>query len=483
MERSKMTNFIGRESELEDLKRFLRKKTASLIVIKGRRRIGKSRLIEEFGKNLKMYSFIGLPPTSETTAQAQRDDFCRQLSRTFNTPLLKGEDWSDLFYFLSQQTQKGKIIISLDEISWMGSKDPNFLGKLKSAWDQYFKKNNQLILILCGSVSSWIDENILSSTAFLGRISFTLNLEELTLQECNKFWDKTEARVSPYEKLKILSVTGGVPRYLEEIDPKKNAEFNIQQLCFKKGGLLTTEFEKVFSDLFSNRSKIYKEIINCFIYGPTDIKTVSNRLKVGRSGLISSYLEDLVKANFLSRDYTWKLKTGKPSLLSHFRLSDNYLRFYLKCIEPNIALIEKGGFQEKSLNSLPGWNSMMGLQFQNLVLHNRLLIQKKLHIRPEDIVIDNPYFQRKTDTHKGCQIDYMIQTKFNNLFVCEIKFSKNEVGVDVIQEMEEKLSRLTQPRGFSYWPVLIHVNGVSEKVEDSGFFTEIIDFGEFLSWS
>ena len=195
---------------------------------------------------------------------------------------------------------------------------------------------------------------------------------------------------------------------------------------------------------------------------------------------MSSYLEDLVKANFLSRDYTWKLKTGKPSLLSHFRLSDNYLRFYLKCIEPNIALIEKGGFQEKSLNSLPGWNSMMGLQFQNLVLHNRLLIQKKLHIRPEDIVIDNPYFQRKTDTHKGCQIDYMIQTKFNNLFVCEIKFSKNEVGVDVIQEMEEKLSRLTQPRGFSYWPVLIHVNGVSEKVEDSGFFTEIIDFSEFL---
>ena len=145
----------------------------------------------------------------------------------------------------------------------MGSKDPNFLGKLKSAWDQYFKKNDQLILILCGSVSSWIDENILSSTAFVGRISFTLNLEELSLQDCNKFWNKTGAKVSPYEKLKILSVTGGVPRYLEEIDPSQNAEFNIKQLCFKKGGILTTEFEKVFSDLFSSRSKIYKEIINC----------------------------------------------------------------------------------------------------------------------------------------------------------------------------------------------------------------------------
>ena len=93
-----MTNFIGREAELEDLKRFLRKKTSSLIVIKGRRRIGKSRLIEEFRKNLKMYSFIGLPPTSETTAQAQRDDFCRKLSRFFNIPPLKGDDWSNLFF-------------------------------------------------------------------------------------------------------------------------------------------------------------------------------------------------------------------------------------------------------------------------------------------------------------------------------------------------------------------------------------------------
>lgn len=475
-----MTNFIGRETELEDLKRFLRKKSASLIVIKGRRRIGKSRLIEEFGKDLTLYSFIGLAPTSETTAQAQRDDFCRQLSRVFNIPLLKGEDWSDLFFYLSQQTQKGKIVISLDEISWMGSKDPNFLGKLKSAWDQYFKKNDQLILILCGSVSSWIDENILSSTAFLGRISYTLNLEELTLQDCSKFWNKKGGKVSSYEKLKILSVTGGVPRYLEEIDPSQTAEFNIKQLCFKKGGLLTNEFEKVFSDLFSSRSKVYKEIINCFVDGPADIQTVCDKLKVGRSGLISSYLEDLVKASFLSRDYTWHFKTGKPSLLSRFRLSDNYLRFYLKCIEPNMSLIDQGAFKEKSLNSIPGWHSMMGLQFQNLVLHNRSLIQKNLHIRAEDIIIDNPYFQRKTAAHGGCQIDYMIQTKFNNLFVCEFKFSKNEVGLDVISEMDEKISKLALPMGFSCWPVLIHVNGVSEKVEDRGYFTEIIDFGDFL---
>ena len=476
-----MATFIGRKQELEDLNRFLHKQTASLIVIKGRRRIGKSRLIEEFGKNLKMYSLIGLPPSPELTAQSQRDDFCRQLSRLFNIPLLKGDDWSDLFYFLAMQTQNEKTIISLDEISWMGSKDPNFLGKLKSAWDLYFKKNDQLILILCGSVSSWIDKNILSSTAFLGRISFTLNLTELKLNDCSKFWNKNGAMISYYEKFKIIAVTGGIPRYLEEIDPNQSAEHNIKQLCFKKGGFLTSEFEKIFSDLFSRRSKIYKDLIICCIDGPASIKEICARLGVNRTGLISSYLEDLVKANFLARDYTWLLKSGKYSLLSRFRISDNYLRFYLKYIQAYMQLIEHDGFKDKSLNSLPGWSSIMGLQFQNLVLHNRHYIRNSLHILPEDVVIDNPYFQKSTTGHKGCQIDYMIQTKFNNLFACEIKFSKNEISTNIIQEMQDKLARLILPRGFSCWPVLIHVNGVNEKVEDSGYFTKIIDFSQFLN--
>ena len=474
-----MAKFIGREAELQDLNRFLRKKTASLIVVKGRRRIGKSRLIEEFGKDLKMFNFIGLAPSPDTTAQSQREEFVRQLNRFFHITI-KGDDWGDLFYFLSTQVQEGRVVVFLDEISWMGSRDPDFLGKLKSAWDLYFKKNDNLILILCGSVSSWIDENILSSTAFVGRISFTMSLEELPLRDCSKFWNTVGARVSPYEKFKILSVTGGVPRYLEEVEPNQSAEYNIKQLCFKKGGFLTNEFEKVFSDLFSRRSNVYRDIVKCLVDGPATIKGICEKLGVERTGLISTYLDDLVKASFLSRDYTWHFKTGEPSLLSRFRLSDNYIRFYLKYIERYMPLIEQGEFQEKSLNALSGWNAIMGLQFQNLVLHNRSYIRKLLRISPEDVIIDNPYFQRKTASHAGCQIDYLIQTKFNNLFACEVKFSRHEVGPEIIKEMEDKISKLNLPKSFSCWPVLIHVNGVHEKVEDSGYFSKIIDFSQFL---
>ena len=122
----------------------------------------------------------------------------------------------------------------------------------------------------------------------------------------------------------------------------------------------------------------------------------------------------------------------------------------------------------------------MGLQVENLILSNHNLINQALNIKPNDIVSNNPFFQRQTANQPGCQIDYMIQTRYNTLYICEIKFSKNEVGPKVIKEMQEKIARLKIPKGFSYRPVLIHVNGVSEFVEEKHYFTNIIDFSSFL---
>src|SRR5205814_1944724 len=121
------------------------------------------------------------------------------------------------------------------------------------------------------------------------------------------------------------------------------------------------------------------------------------------------------------------------------------------------------------------WNIMMGLQFENLIINNRHLIKEALDIRPEDVICDNPFFQTKTARTPGCQIDYMIQSKTNTLYVCEIKFSKNVVGPEVTQEVQKKIEALKSPRGFSFRPVLIHVNGVSEDVINKDYFTAIID--------
>jgi AAA+ ATPase superfamily predicted ATPase len=472
--------FVGRKEELRDLNLLLKKKTSSLVVIKGRRRIGKSRLIQEFGAKYEFYQFTGLAPTKNSTIQSQLNEFSRQISIQTSLPELIADDWSKLFLLLATKIRHGRVVVLFDEISWMGSKDPDFLGKLKNAWDMYFKQNPELILILCGSVSAWIEKNILSSTGFMGRISLSLNLKELYLQECNQFLVELGSKASPYDKLKLLSITGGIPRYIEEIQASLTAEENIKRLCFTPKGILFREFNDIFSDLFSTRSEVYKTIVAALTEGNAEYNDICQALDVSKSGYLSEHLDNLIQSGFISRDYTWNLKTGSEARLSHYRLSDNYLRFYLKYIENNRSKIEQGHFNSRSLSNLPGWEPIIGLQFENLVLNNRKLIWEKLSIYPEEIISDNPFFQRKTARTPGCQIDYLIHTRFNNLYVCEVKFSKHKVGLDILSEVQQKIDKLKRPKGFSCRPVLIHVNGVTDEVLASNFFDTIIDFSELL---
>src|SRR5262249_54823879 len=135
----------------------------------------------------------------------------------------------------------------------------------------------------------------------------------------------------------------------------------------------------------------------------------------------------------------WDFHASAEKQRPRFRLIDNYLRFYLRYIDPNRGKIEKGHFNEQTISAFPGWNSIMGLQFENLVLHNREFVFEALRLRKEDILFDNPYVQKETKQHKGCQIDYLIHTRYRMLFVCEIKFSSDPISAAVIDEVEQKL--------------------------------------------
>lgn len=473
--------FVGREAEIQELSDLQNKNIASLVIVQGRRRIGKSRLIEEFAKKKKFYCMAGLAPDKETTAQMQRDEFARQLSEQFEIPKFSMDDWGNLFTLLAQYTKNGKVVILLDEISWMGSLDPTFLGKLKNAWDLQFKKNPKLMLVLCGSVSSWIEKNIVSSTLFLGRPSLYIKLPELSIPECNEFWGNQEERFSAYEKLKILSVTGGIPRYLEMLNKNKSAEDNIRSMCFSPNAPLLNEFERIFSDIFGSRSAIYKSIIDRLVVGYATQEEILASCQRSKTGDFSEYLSDLTTAGFISRDYTWHLKDGKVSKLSRYRLKDNYVRFYLKYLQPNKAKIEKGIFKKTSITTLPGWESVTALQFENLVINNDSRIIDLLGIPQEEIICSGAYFQKRTKKTPGCQIDLLIQTRFNSIYVCEIKFSRSELGPSMIGEVKQKIERLNLPKNFSYRPILIHVNGVKESVIETGYFAQMINFGEILS--
>jgi hypothetical protein len=478
-----MPGFFGRAHELDQLQQLTRKGSASLAVVTGRRRIGKSRLVEEFARRCKGYNRVfieGLAPAKGITPRSQKQEFARQMERSLSIPPVVAEDWGDLFEHLASRTRHGRWIILLDEVTWMGSRDPEFLPKLKTAWDLHFKNNPQLILILCGSVSGWIERNLLSSTGFLGRVSLRLHVPQLPVRDCHGFWAISRQHVSFYEELKILAVTGGVPRYLEEVIPALPADENIGRLCFQREGMLFHEFDHIFSDLFSSRGEIYKRIVAHLARGSSDMKGIFRALRLEKGGVLSAYLDDLALAGFVARDFTWSLKTLGTSKLSRFRLCDNYLRFYLRYIRPNRERIAKGRFVHKPAEALPGWDAVMGLQFENLVLENRTFLWRQCGLSPAEIAQEGPFVQTRAGSRAGCQIDYLIQSRYGPLYLCEIKFRRSPLGMGVIREVQQKVRRLKTPRHASVIPVLVHVNGVTAPVEHSGFFAHVIDFAAIL---
>ncbi len=473
--------FIGRDFPLSQLNNLTQKRTASLVVIKGRRRVGKSRLAHEFAKNKKLIKFVGLPPDKKVTAQDQRDTFARVLSKTFGIPGLRANDWSDLFTLLSNQTKKDSIVILLDELSWMGSKDHTFLGKLKTAWDEEFKLNSRLIMILCSSVSPWMEKNVLSSTGFHGRISLKITLDQLSLYNCNKLMDAIGFRGSDYEKLLLLSITGGIPWYIELINPSLTATENIKNLCFIPDGILVDEFNQIFHDLYGRRGPICKKIVELLAKGPARYDEIATRLGYASGGPLTKYLDSLEQSAFVKKEVSWSLKTDKETRDARYRLADNYLRYYLKFIEPNHKKIQMGKFSSISVTSLPGFDVVMGLQFENLVLSNRNLILEKIGVKEEELIFDNPYVQKSSADSQGCQIDYLIQTRLGSIFVCEIRFTRNAIKPLVITQVKEKITRLKTPKKYKCIPVLIYFGSLNQKIVNENYFFKLIDFSEWLS--
>ena len=468
--------FFGRREELQKLKDFQARKVAGIIVVCGRRRIGKSTLVEYFGKQKRFLEFYGLAPRENMTKQNQLDHFGELMGLAFDMPSMKLESWNQALNLLAGLTATGEFILFFDEISWMANGDKDFPGKLKGVWDTKFKKNPGLTLILCGSVTSWIEENILNDKGFMGRVSLTLTLEELPLHTANEFWGKS--LISSYEKFKILCVIGGIPRYLEEIRPEQTAEQNIKRLGFSKGGILVDEFDKIFRDIFAARANDFKQIVQILANGSRETGEICDKLGIEQTGAFSKKLLILSQSGFISRDYVWS-GGSKKSKLSKYRLKDNYLRFYLKYIEPKKDLIEKGLFDDLHLEDLPEWNTIMGLQFENLVLNNLCSLQNLLDIAPSSLLSAAPYFQRQTQRKSSCQIDLLIQCRYS-LYICEVKFAQN-ITPNVIDQVREKIEKLKVPKTISIRPVLIYQGELSPQIPRTNFFTHLISFDQLLT--
>jgi hypothetical protein len=470
-----MALFVGREKEQTEFQQLLRKKTASLVVCEGRRRIGKSTFVRECAKGADhFFSFEGLPPRPNIGLKEQLEVFAQRLAGQTKAPRVALEGWPQAFQLLaSLLPATGRTVLLLDEISWMAMGEPDFAGHLKMAWDNLFSRHDRLVLVLCGSVTSWIEENILNQTGFVGRCSWQFRLPPLPLPACNLFWRGKE--ISSAEKLKVLSVTGGVPRYLEEIDPGQSAEQNIQRLCFHPGGLLFREFDQIFHDIFSRRAEAYRRVATALAGGSRAISEISAALGQERGGTLSGVADDLAAAGFVSRESSFDPVTGRthPNAV-RYRLCDNYLRFYLRCVEPVRESVEKGLFKWTPLESFPGWDTLMGLQFENLALGSLATVLGKIGLANVPILNAGTYCRRPTRRQKGCQVDLLIRTR-QSLYVFEMKF-RRLIDKAVVSEVRQKVQRLNVPRSLSVRTGLIFQGELHPEIQPSDYFDFLVPF-------
>ena len=467
--------FVGREIEMKRLDGLWKKSVSSLVTIRGRRRIGKSTLVSEFARRsgARFLKLEGLQPKEGVDNDRQLAAFGKQLGRQIKGTRSKPDDWFDAFSRLDAALKgRSRTVVLLDEISWMGKYDPMFAGELKQAWDNWFSKHPRVIVFLCGSVSSWIDKNIVKSKAFVGRPSMNLTLKELPMNVCPAFWGRQASRVATREILDVLSVTGGVPEYLENIDPSISADENIHNLCYRPGALLVDEFDDIFNDSIDVNLSMKKSILKVLVDGPLVGEEIADKVGVEYNGHVTDNLYELETAGFVSRDGGVNPATGKTTKICRWRISDNYTRFYLKYIEPNRELIERDSYRFIALDQLPDWDGILGLQFECLILNNLDLLLPEIGLDRALITSAAPYRQNKTERMKGCQIDLAIQTS-KCVYCVEIK-RQNSIGEKVVKDCEEKLARLKVKKSRTVRPVLVYDGELSRRVPADAFFSFIV---------
>jgi len=475
-----MDSFFGRTDILENLEALWGKRVSSLVTCRGRRRIGKSTLIRKFAanSNARFIKIEGLRPETDFSDEDERRTFADQLASQTEYDGHIPENWLEAFNRLSEQIDERRTVVLLDEVSWLAHYEKTFAATLKIAWDNILKGHDRLIFVICGSVSTWIRKNIIDNRAYYGRRSLDVVVPELSLADCARFWGERVKRVSLVEVLDVLSVTGGVPRYLEEVIPSMSAAENIRRMAFAPNSILRKDFDEMFSDVITQVPKDTARVLESLVDGPLTGAEVAARLGVAKNGRMAAALLQLVEAGLVSRDIGMNPETGEEIRERRYRLSDNYVRFYLKCVRPSIRTIDAGAFSLVRLSQLPAWNASLGLAFENLVVNHYRELLPFLHLEDALVYSAAPYSRRANKAERGFQVDLLLQTRKSQCVV-EIKRQRH-IGSGVIQEVADKVNRIRHAPDCSVRSALVFEGCLADDVVADGYFDALIPFRKLL---
>lgn len=463
-------HFYGRSYELKDLNEEFQRGRSSLTILYGRRRIGKTSLLQEFCKGKNHLRFEGLETGKE---EIQIHHFLKELSRQTGRAWLgkiQRSTWREALDTLSSELSgKKKQILVFDEFPWMIQKNKEVVSLFKYFWDNDWARKENLMVVFCGSVNSFMVNDLMHSSAFYGRINKEICLGPLSLENIGLFFSKNSFQ----DILEFTMIFGGIPKYLEEINPKESLIQNVNRLCFKKDAYFVGEFERIFKDEF-DIINVYEKIVSLLSScSSMNYSEILRALHAEKGGGYLDYLKNLELAGFIQ--HFSPFDRPDESRLVRYRLVDEYLLFYFHFIKPHLKKIQENQGENLFLNFIgrQRWAIWVGFAFERFCLKQSKRIQKILQI-DQLVKRDGSFFNRKTTLQNGFQIDLLFERFDRVMTLCEMKYLNKPIGTEIIQEVERKVSLLPLGKTQTLERVLITLTAPTQKLEAQHYFNRII---------
>ena len=431
---------IGRKEEKTILERVYKSKKAEFLVVYGRRRVGKTFLIRDFfsHKKCKFFHATGLKGGN---IKIQLKKFTDALSQTFfdKTPLAVPKNWDGAFNLLHSQITKTdeKVVIFLDELPWLATRKSGLLNEIDYYWNRHWSDMPQVILIVCGSSASWLIQKIIYNKGGLhNRITGQIKLLPFSLIETNEYLVHKGIKLEKKHVLEIYMALGGIPYYLEYLEPGLSAYQNIQRTIFDDNAPLKDEYTKLFDSLFEN-ADIYKELITLIAQKSIGVSKADLALKAELSksgGRLSERLRDLRDAGFIEEFTPWGQKKSE-----YYKVIDEYTLFYLRWVEPHTGKKFPKDFWI-SESKRPAYYAWAGYAFEAVCMKHTHQIVQALKI-PASAMGSWRFVPPKGSLENGAQVDLIIDRRDDALNLCEIKYTEQPFVID--KPCAERLRKVT----------------------------------------
>ncbi|WP_406017949.1 ATP-binding protein [Succinivibrio sp.] len=416
---------IGRKKECERLDECMNADQAQLVIVYGRRRVGKTYLINEYFENRFAFKITG---SYGQPKEVQLKIFDTSLSRQNGVNKLNSKDWFEAFNslrdYLETLDTNEKQVIFFDEMPWLDTQKSSFLAAFEWFWNDWASTRRNLIFIVCGSATSWMDEKIANNKGGLfNRQTCKLFLKPFSLNEVEEYLQSKNIEWSRYDIVQCYMIMGGIPYYLSLLNSKLSLSQNIDALFFTDRGELSDEFEHLYRTLFTN-SASYIKVVESLSKKKGGLTREELLKSTGRQtgGELSVILKNLELSGFI-RISNFFNKKKKNAL---YQLCDYYTSFYFKFIKDNYGKDEH--YWSNAVDN-PAKRTWEGLVFEQICRDHVTSIKKKLGI--SGVLSEESSWYVRGDTEiQGAQIDLLISRRDHVTNLCEIKFSTGEYSID-----------------------------------------------------